>query len=121
MNIKPKIKIHERIFMFHRKARGVETDQNPAADVHALFFGTNDRFCPDSELVFEFTIWFDVMGTRKFPKPTNEGAGDIEFVDAVGAANFFSGAINEQHMLFPLPEQELQRNPSLTQNPGYAN
>ncbi|MCE7055251.1 RagB/SusD family nutrient uptake outer membrane protein [Algoriphagus sp. AGSA1] len=73
------------------------------------------------ELVFEFPIWFDVMRTRKFPKPTNDGTGEIEFVDAVGATNFFNGAIKEQNMLFPLPEQELQRNPSLTQNPGYAN
>ena len=73
------------------------------------------------ELVFEFTIWFDVMRTRKFPKPANNGTGEIEFVDAVGASNFFNGSIKEQNMLFPLPEQELQRNPSLTQNPGYAN
>jgi len=73
------------------------------------------------ELVFEFPIWFDVMRTRKFPKPTNDGTGEINFVDAVGTTNFFNGPIKEQNMLFPLPEQELQRNPALTQNPGYAN
>jgi len=72
------------------------------------------------ELVFEFPIWFDVMRTRKFPKTTNDGTGNITFIDAVGATNFFNGPIKEQNMLFPLPEQELQRNPSLTQNPGYA-
>ncbi|MDR7130936.1 hypothetical protein J2X69_003295 [Algoriphagus sp. 4150] len=73
------------------------------------------------ELVFEFPIWFDVMRTGKFPKPLNNGTGDIDFVDAVGATNFFNGSIKQQNMLFPIPEQELQRNPSLTQNPGYAN
>jgi hypothetical protein len=73
------------------------------------------------ELVFEFPIWFDVMRTRKFPKSTNNGTGNIIFVDAVGTTNFFNGSIKEQNMLFPLPEQELQRNPALTQNLGYAN
>lgn len=73
------------------------------------------------ELVFEYPIWFDVMRTRKYPQPVGDGSGDIEFVDAVGAANFFGATIKESTMLFPLPEQELQRNPSLTQNPGYAN
>ncbi|MBB6327411.1 hypothetical protein FHS59_003054 [Algoriphagus iocasae] len=73
------------------------------------------------ELVFEFPIWFDVMRTRKFPKPSNDGSGEIEFIDAIGTSNYFNGPIKEANMLFPLPEQELQRNPTLTQNPGYAN
>ncbi|SIN83577.1 RagB/SusD family nutrient uptake outer membrane protein [Algoriphagus halophilus] len=73
------------------------------------------------ELVFEFPIWFDVMRTRKMPSPSNDGSGNIDFIDAVGSSNFFNGPIREANMLFPLPEQELQRNPSLTQNPGYAN
>ncbi|MDR7132380.1 hypothetical protein J2X69_004747 [Algoriphagus sp. 4150] len=73
------------------------------------------------ELVFEFPIWFDVMRTRKMPAPTDNGSGEINFIDAVGSVNYFNGPIKEANMLFPLPEQELQRNPSLTQNPGYAN
>ena len=73
------------------------------------------------ELVFEFPIWFDVMRTRKMPDPVGDGSGEINFIDAVGATNYFNGPIREANMLFPLPEQELQRNPSLTQNPGYAN
>ncbi|GGF36977.1 RagB/SusD family nutrient uptake outer membrane protein [Echinicola rosea] len=73
------------------------------------------------ELVFEFPIWFDVMRTGKFPRPVGDGSGDIMFVDAVGATNYFNGTIKEHNMLFPLPDQELQRNPSLEQNPGYAN
>lgn len=73
------------------------------------------------ELVFEFPIWFDVMRTRKMPRPVEDGSGEINFIDAVGATNYFNGPIKEANMLFPLPEQELQRNPSLTQNPGYAN
>ena len=73
------------------------------------------------ELVFEFPIWFDVMRTRKMPNPVGDGSGEINFIDAVGSTNYFNGPIREANMLFPLPEQELQRNPSLTQNPGYAN
>jgi hypothetical protein len=73
------------------------------------------------ELVFEFPIWFDVMRTRKFPQPAEDGSGNIQFVDAVGSVNYFGATVKESTMLFPLPEQELQRNPSLSQNPGYAN
>ncbi|WP_339751516.1 RagB/SusD family nutrient uptake outer membrane protein [Algoriphagus aquimarinus] len=73
------------------------------------------------ELVFEFPIWFDIMRTRKMPDPVGDGTGEIKFLDAVGATNYFNGPIREANMLFPLPEQELQRNPTLTQNPGYAN
>ena len=73
------------------------------------------------ELVFEFSIWFDVMRTRKFPMAASDGSGDISFVDAVGARNYFNGPIKEANMLFPIPQQEIQRNPNLTQNPGYGN
>lgn len=73
------------------------------------------------ELVFEFSIWFDVMRTRKFPVAASDGTGDINFVDAVGARNYFNGPIKEANMLFPIPQQEIQRNPNLTQNPGYGN
>lgn len=73
------------------------------------------------ELVFQFPIWFDVMRTRKFPTAQANSTGNIQFVDAVGARTNFGAVIKESTMLFPLPEQELQRNPALTQNPGYSN
>lgn len=101
--------------------------QNPQAIRTQLSALSVDQFVEEvwkervRELVYEFPIWFDVMRTRKFPKPSADGSGNIQFVDAVGAVNYFGATIKESTMLFPLPEQELQRNPSLTQNPGYAN
>lgn len=71
------------------------------------------------ELVFEFTLWFDIIRTRKFPVPAEDGSGEVNFVDVVGATNHFGGTFTEGDLLFPIPELEMQRNPSLTQNPGY--
>ena len=71
------------------------------------------------ELAFEFQIWFDVLRTRKFPVPSAEQPGQINFVDAIGATNTFGGTISETSLLLPIPELEMQRNPSLNQNPGY--
>lgn len=71
------------------------------------------------ELVFEFSIWFDVLRTRRFPVPSEGQSDDINFVPAIGAQNNFGGVITESDLLFPIPEMEMQRNPLLTQNPGY--
>lgn len=68
------------------------------------------------ELVFEFTIWFDIIRTGKFPVSDD---GELNFVNAVGATNNFGGTITETDLLFPIPELEMQRNSELTQNPGY--
>ncbi|WP_186756922.1 RagB/SusD family nutrient uptake outer membrane protein [Echinicola salinicaeni] len=73
------------------------------------------------ELVFEFTLWDDVQRTRKFPVTSASNPGEISFVDAVGANNILGKIIEEKHLLFPLPETELQRNPELEQNPDYNN
>lgn len=99
--------------------------QDPAAIRAELSSLSQEEFIEEvleervKELVFEFTIWFDVMRTRKFPVPADDGSGEINFVDAVGATNIFGGTITETDLLFPIPELEMQRNPALTQNPGY--
>lgn len=71
------------------------------------------------ELVFEFHIWSDIQRTRKFP--VTGANGQISFVDVVGHKNSFGATYREDHLLFPIPDDELQRNPSLTPNPGYGN
>ncbi len=71
------------------------------------------------ELAFEFQIWFDVLRTRKFPVPSENQSGQINFVNVIGATNNFGGTIKEANLLLPIPELEMQRNPALTQNPGY--
>lgn len=69
------------------------------------------------ELVFEFRLWSDMVRTRKFPETSN---GDINFVDLVGHTNSWGKTITENNLIFPIPETERQRNPSLgEQNPGY--
>lgn len=70
------------------------------------------------ELVFEFQNWFDIVRTRKFPVASSPGV--VDFVEVIGHTTDQGKQIEEKHMLLPLPEPEIQRNPSLgTDNNGY--
>lgn len=72
------------------------------------------------ELVFGFGLWYDILRTRKFPVTLESNRGDIEFVEVLGHANKWGQTIQEKNLLFPIPETEIQRNPSLLpQNTGY--
>jgi starch-binding outer membrane protein, SusD/RagB family len=71
------------------------------------------------ELVFEGRQWFDVQRTRMFPVPVGNASGEISFEPVVGHANGKGAIIQEKHLLLPIPTDEIQRNPSLVQNPGY--
>lgn len=71
------------------------------------------------ELVLEYRIWSDVQRTRQFPVPSQTTDGDIEFVNVIGHQTVWGSTIEEKHLLFPISENERQRNPNLTQNPGY--
>lgn len=72
------------------------------------------------ELVFEFHLWFDILRTRKYPVATEANRGDITFVDLVGHTNPQGSTYAERHLLFPISENEIQRNPGLgDNNPGY--
>ncbi|MFC3199150.1 RagB/SusD family nutrient uptake outer membrane protein [Parapedobacter deserti] len=70
------------------------------------------------ELIFEFHVWFDIQRTRQFPVMAN---GAINFVDVVGHRNEFGSTYAEKHLLYPIPDDEMQRNPALEQNLGYTN
>lgn len=68
------------------------------------------------ELAYEGITWFDMVRLRKvFNERTRE------FDDFVGHVNLSSNeALQERHLLFPLPVQEMLNNPNLeVQNPGY--
>ncbi|HWK55945.1 MAG TPA: RagB/SusD family nutrient uptake outer membrane protein [Parapedobacter sp.] len=67
------------------------------------------------ELLFEFHIWFDILRTRQFPVTGDNG--EIDFVNVIGHQNNFGATYSEDHLLFPIPDEEMQRNPSLTPNP----
>lgn len=71
------------------------------------------------EFSLEMKIWDDIQRTRKYPVTSASNKGVITFVDVIGAQNPWGATFQEKHLLWPITEQELQRNPSLTQNPGY--
>jgi len=72
------------------------------------------------ELVFEFRTWFDIQRTRKYPVTDENNKGEVTYVDVVGHTNPFGSTYQARHLLFPISENELQRNPSLgDNNPGY--
>ena len=71
------------------------------------------------ELVYDFRIWEDIQRTRKYPVTNNATPGVVTFVDVVGAVNPWGQTFQEKHLLWPISDNEMQRNPSLVQNPGY--
>ncbi|GAB3985365.1 RagB/SusD family nutrient uptake outer membrane protein [Spirosoma daeguense] len=70
------------------------------------------------ELCYEQLTWFDMVRLRKVYNETTNG-----FDNFVGHINLSTNkALEQKHLLLPLPRQEMLNNPSLTpQNPGYPN
>lgn len=68
------------------------------------------------ELAYEGKTWFDMIRLRQV---FNEQTGGFD--DFVGHVNLNSNqALQERHLLFPIPIQEMLNNPNLeVQNPGY--
>lgn len=68
------------------------------------------------ELCYEGITWFDMVRLRRVYNSLTDG-----FDNFVGHVNQSSNqALQEKHLLFPIPTQELLNNPNLdTQNPGY--
>lgn len=71
------------------------------------------------ELPFEMRIWSDIQRTRKYPVTSESNKGTASFVNVIGTVNPWGQTFEEKHLLYPLSNNELQRNPSLVQNPGY--
>ena len=77
------------------------------------------------ELVFEFKQWNMIQRTRKYPKTNAMDSsiplGTAQFVDVTTVGTGFSGAklFTVNDLLWPFPLTQMQRNPNLTQNPGY--
>lgn len=59
------------------------------------------------ELAFEGQRWFDLVRV-------NGGQYGLDFLRSIGKSN-----ASEKHLLFPIPQLEIDRNPNLTQNAGY--
>jgi hypothetical protein len=62
------------------------------------------------ELVFEYHRWFDLVREK-------DASGNSIFVSSLHAAGKNNAA--EKHRLHPIPQQEIELNKKLTQNPGY--
>jgi tetratricopeptide (TPR) repeat protein len=59
------------------------------------------------ELAFEGQRWFDLIRV-------NNGQYGLSFLHSIGKTN-----ATTKHLLLPIPQQERDVNPNLTQNPGY--
>lgn len=59
------------------------------------------------ELAFEGQRWFDLIRV-------DNGEYGLNFLRSIGRNN-----ASQKHLLFPIPQIELDRNPNLVQNPGY--
>ncbi len=71
------------------------------------------------EFSLECKLWSDVQRTRKFPVTSEVNKGAVTFVDFVGHTSIWGKTFTETFLLFPISENERQRNPKLAQNPGY--
>lgn len=71
------------------------------------------------EFPLEFKIWDDCLRTKKFPVISETIKGEVTYVDLVGATNGSGAKFTESDLLWPISLNEIQRNPKLTQNPGY--
>ncbi len=59
------------------------------------------------ELAFEGQRWFDIIRV-------DNGQWGLDFLHSIGKVN-----ASEKHLLFPIPQKEIDANPNLVQNPGY--
>jgi hypothetical protein len=71
------------------------------------------------EFVLECKIWSDVQRTRKFPVTDELNPGVVSYTDVIGHSTVWGKTLWASHLLFPISENERQRNPNLEQNPGY--
>lgn len=71
------------------------------------------------EFPLEWKIWTDIQRTQKYPVTDAAKPGAATFVDFIGASNNWGQTFTEKDRYWPISYNELQRNPELTQNPGY--
>ena len=56
----------------------------------------------------------------KFPQISATNKGEVQFVDLIGAKNGSGATFKATDLYWPIPVNEIQRNPNLTQNEGYS-
>ncbi len=71
------------------------------------------------ELALDFVAWHDIQRTRQYPIASETNPGTVSYVNVIGANNNWGQTFSEKDLLYPIPDDEMQRNENLTQNPGY--
>lgn len=71
------------------------------------------------ELALDFVAWHDIQRTRQYPVASETNPGSVSYVNVIGANNNWGQTYSETDLLYPIPDDEMQRNENLTQNPGY--
>lgn len=71
------------------------------------------------ELMLEDKLWGDIQRTRMYPVTSADSKGQVSYVNIVGARNPWGSTFQEKHLLWPISNNERQRNPKLEQNTGY--
>ncbi|HAC22737.1 MAG TPA: RagB/SusD family nutrient uptake outer membrane protein [Porphyromonadaceae bacterium] len=71
------------------------------------------------EFPLENKVWWDIQRTRKYPKTDSNNKGFVSFINVIGAKNPWGSIYNEANLLWPISDNEIQRNPNLSQNEGY--
>lgn len=71
------------------------------------------------ELALDFVAWHDIQRTRQYPTTSAGNPGEVTFVNVIGANNNWGQTFQERDLLYPISDDEKQRNENLTQNPGY--
>lgn len=72
------------------------------------------------ELPLEFKMWDLCVRVGKFPNISETTKGQITWVNLVGATTPADATIKDSDLLWPISTNEIQRNPKLEQNAGYA-
>lgn len=71
------------------------------------------------EFSLEHKLWDDIQRTRMYPTASATNKGKVTFVNVIGAKNPWGATFQEKHLLWPISDTEMQRNPQLVQNTGY--
>lgn len=72
------------------------------------------------EFPLEYKIWDDCVRTSMFPVISSTEKGTVSYVSLIGAKNAAGATFKATDLVYPISLNELQRNPELTQNEGYA-
>lgn len=72
------------------------------------------------EMPLEMKMWDLCVRTGKFPNISATVKGQVVYDNLIGATNGAGATFEASDMYWPIPVDEIQRNPNLSQNSGYS-